>query len=217
MRNKDLIEGVLPATGYGYLCGPDSCGKSNLVYELIHAVVTGESWRGRASRPGRVLLFTDHGMSKSLKDVRGQSMSESNPLAIYMNDCRLLEAPTAFANFLQSEGPFHLIVIEGLDVNGAEDARRLQACAGVARNTGSTVLSVHTRSSKTFAWEREWRKFRRGAEFAIEITRSRRPCSLAVLVRHGCSKQEFKFKPRNMLVGYSANDQAMTACVGGVA
>jgi hypothetical protein len=45
---RELIRGVLPATGLGAMFGPSGSGKSFLVLDLLGAVTTGRDWFGHA-------------------------------------------------------------------------------------------------------------------------------------------------------------------------
>jgi hypothetical protein len=56
-----LVDGVLPERALAFLVGPSGVGKSSMALSMGMAMATGRDWLGKATVPGRVLLFAGEG------------------------------------------------------------------------------------------------------------------------------------------------------------
>ncbi len=58
-----MIEGLLPASGFGIVFGPPKSGKSFLLSDALFHVAIGRPWAGRDLKQGAVLYITGEGIS----------------------------------------------------------------------------------------------------------------------------------------------------------
>lgn len=58
-----LIDGLLPASGFGIVLGPPKSGKSFLVTDALFNVALGRPWAGRETKQGAVVYITGEGVT----------------------------------------------------------------------------------------------------------------------------------------------------------
>jgi len=58
-----LIDGLLPASGFGIVFGPPKSGKSFLVTDALFNVALGRPWAGRETKQGAVVYITGEGVT----------------------------------------------------------------------------------------------------------------------------------------------------------
>jgi hypothetical protein len=157
-----LVQDWIPQHGTGLLYAPSGVGKSFVGADAAYAVLTGQSWHGKAVDRGSVVYVVTEGkegFAKRLRAVRQRAgYPEEAPFRMVTRPVNLLDMREveSFVQYAQTVGtgeyPVRLIVIDTLNrcMPGVPDensnAAMSQAVAGaeyIADNTGAFVLLVH--------------------------------------------------------------------------
>lgn len=159
-RPEFLVEGVLPAGMLTMIYGASGCGKTFLALGMAHAIATGQSWLGRATRAGRALYVAAEGVAGLPGRVQAWYRARGAP---DMGAMRYLRHPLALHDpavldelltALDRDGfsPLDLLVIDtasangpsGFDDNKSEHWKIIfDACALLTRRVGCAVALIH--------------------------------------------------------------------------
>lgn len=160
-----MVEGLLPASGFGIVFGPPKSGKSFLLSDTLFHVAMGQPWAGRSVKQGAVLYITGEGVSgfkRRLVAMRGHYGVEGlrTPFGVITKapdfGHRTEDAAELVAtvrSWLESVGnpPLAAIAIDtlaramkGADENTAKDMTVFVDNCGVLEQAfGCLVLGVH--------------------------------------------------------------------------
>jgi hypothetical protein len=166
-----LIDGLLPASGFGIVFGPPKSGKSFLVTDALFNVALGRSWAGRETKQGAVVYITGEGVTgfkRRLVAIRRHYCVEGKGVPFGMipvapnfghvtDDAAELVA--LVREWLASVGdpPLAAIVIDtlaramkGADENAAKDMSVFVDNCGILGDAfGCLVLGVHHAGKNT--------------------------------------------------------------------
>ena len=79
-----LVEGVLPADGFGAFAGKPKAGKSTAARHLAHCIATGEPWLDRATMTGPVLYLA---LEEKVSEVRRHFQALGTPRDAPLHVC----------------------------------------------------------------------------------------------------------------------------------
>ncbi|ONC62842.1 AAA family ATPase [Burkholderia pseudomallei] len=191
-----VVQGVLPASGFGAVYGPSGSGKSFLVLDLCAAIADGAEWFGRrttAAPVTYVCLEGEAGLGKRAKawSVR-QRRNLPERLRFVTQPLDLREAADVAdlcAAVLAAGGRDGLLVIDtlnraapGTDENSSADMGQLiEACKDAQRRLGGMVLLVHHTGKDGTKGLRGHSSLYAALDAAIEVSRNdaRREWSVA--------------------------------------
>ncbi|MGU3536795.1 AAA family ATPase [Methylobacterium sp. A54F] len=160
-----LIEGLLPASGFGVVFGAPKSGKSFLLADALFHVAMGRSWAGREVMQGVVVYITGEGVEgfkRRLVAMRRHYHVEGHRIPFLMvpvapdlghasgDDLALVEDVRAYLATMGSP-PVRAIAIDtlartmkGADENAAKDMTTfVDNCERIGTAFGCIVLGVH--------------------------------------------------------------------------
>ena len=160
-----LIEGLLPASGFGIVFGPPKSGKSFLLADALFHVAMGRSWAGREVMQGVVVYITGEGVEgfkRRLIAMRRHYGVEGSGIPFLMvpvapdlghasgDDAALVEDVREYLAALGNP-PVRAIAIDtlartmkGADENVAKDMTMfVDNCERIGAAFGCIVLGVH--------------------------------------------------------------------------
>ena len=145
-----LVDGLLPAGGFGVFAGKPKAGKSTAARHLAHAVATGEPWIGRATMTGPTLYLA---LEEKVSEVRRHFMALGTPRDAPLHVCFHRtpgDAGELLAQVVAEHKPV-LVVLDTLfrfqpvhdtDAYGGV-LKALSPLHEIARDSGAHILAVH--------------------------------------------------------------------------
>ncbi|WP_333980382.1 AAA family ATPase [Burkholderia orbicola] len=224
-----VVQGVLPASGFGAVYGPSGSGKSFLVLDLCAAIADGAEWFGRrttAAPVTYVCLEGEAGLGKRAKawSVR-QRRNLPERLRFVTQPLDLREGADVAdlcAAVLAAGGRDGLLVIDtlnraapGTDENSSADMGQLiEACKEAQRRLGGMVLLVHHTGKDGTKGLRGHSSLYAALDAAIEVSRNdaRREWSVAKSKDDADGGRQ-AFALRVVELSDDENGEPVTSCV----
>lgn len=224
-----MVQGVLPASGFGAVYGPSGSGKSFLVLDLCAAIADGAQWFERrvdAAPVTYVCLEGEAGLGKRAKawSVRQQrNLPDRLRFVTQPLDLRQPEDITDLCTaVLAAGGRDGLLVIDtlnraapGSDENSSVDMGQLiDACKEAQRRLGGVVLLVHHTGKDGAKGLRGHSSLYAALDAAIEVSRNdaRREWSVAKS-KDDADGGRHAFALRVVELGDDENGEPITSCV----
>jgi hypothetical protein len=182
---RELVRGVLPATGLGAMFGPSGSGKSFLVLDLLGAVTTGRDWFGHAipnaCKAVYVALEGEAGVSKRVAAF----MAKHGPLdglrvILSPLDIRLANDRAALVAAIKAEGFSKGVLCldtlnraaAGMDENDSRDMGEvIGALKEIQAELGGVVVAVHHSGKDPLKGLRGHSSLLAALDCVIEVTR----------------------------------------------
>ncbi|ARK78161.1 helicase [Burkholderia pseudomallei] len=224
-----MVQGVLPASGFGAVYGPSGSGKSFLVLDLCAAIADGSSWFGRRVTAAPVTYICLEGEGGLGKRAKAWSIRQRRNLPARLRfvtqplDLRQPEDVTDLcAAVLAVGGRDGLLVIDtlnraapGTDENSSVDMGHLiEACKEVQRRLGGVVLLVHHTGKDGTKGLRGHSSLYAALDAAIEVSRNdgRREWSIAKSKDDADGGRQ-AFVLRVVELGDDEHGEPVTSCV----
>jgi hypothetical protein len=182
---RELVRGVLPATGLGAMFGPSGSGKSFLALDLLGAVTTGRDWFGHAipnpCKAVYVALEGEAGVSKRVAAF----MAKHGPLdglrvILSPLDIRLANDRAALVAAIKAEGFSDGVLCldtlnraaAGMDENSSVDMGEVIAgMKALQAELGGLILAVHHSGKDVLRGMRGHSSLLAALDSVIEVTR----------------------------------------------
>ncbi|MFX1761907.1 AAA family ATPase [Paraburkholderia sp. A1RI-2L] len=224
-----MVQGVLPASGFGAVYGPSGSGKSFLVLDLCAAIAEGAEWFGRrvhAAPVTYVCLEGEAGLGKRAKawSIRQRcNLPDRLRFVTQALDLRQSEDVVDLcAAVLAAGGRDGLLVIDtlnraapGTDENSSADMGQLiEACKEAQRRLGGLVLLVHHTGKDGTKGLRGHSSLYAALDAAIEVSRNdgRREWSVAKS-KDDADGGRHAFVLRVVELGDDEHGEPVTSCV----
>lgn len=224
-----LVDQVLPQTDLAVIFGESGSGKSFFALDLAMAVARGVSWRGRATRKGRVVFICAegaHGFRNRLNAyLRHHNIDEREVDLWVIPDAPDLLNKADVSDLLKALkvlGPLALVICDtlarmtvGANENSGEDmGRAIGHCGAINRATGAMVALVHHAGKDSSKGARGWSGLRAAADTEIEIVRVDNDRVATVSKqKDGEDGAAFGFRLLPVPVGANEDGDVVTSCV----
>jgi hypothetical protein len=234
----DYIDGVLPDAPYGVIMGQSGSGKTFAAMDLAFAMARGVLWRGRDTKPARVLYIAAEGavgVRKRLKAYaqhHGIALSSINveflgaaPDLTKADDVRaLIDSIRARAIQLAQGAPvgFSHVVIDtwsqvtpGADENSGQDmGRALKHVQTIHQATGARILFIAHMGKDMTKGMRGWSGFKAAMDYEIEVSREGEQRTLTVSKsRDSMDGARFAFHLQPVSLGFTKRGKPVVSCV----
>lgn len=224
-----MVQGVLPASGFGAVYGPSGSGKSFLVLDLCAAIADGAEWFGRRVDTAPVTYVCLEGEAGLGKRTKAWSVDRRRNLPDHLRfvtqplDLRQTEDVADLCEaVLAAGGRDGLLVIDtlnraapGADENSSVDMGRLiEACKDAQRRLGGMVLLVHHTGKDGAKGLRGHSSLYAALDAAIEVSRNgaRREWSVAKS-KDDADGERQAFVLREMVLCDDEHGTPVTSCV----
>ncbi|MFL6435989.1 MAG: AAA family ATPase [Terriglobales bacterium] len=147
-----VVDGLLPSAGLSVLAGKAKCGKSTLTRQLAVAVVQGQSFLGRSTTKGSVLLFAiEEKESEIARHLLQLGARASDPIRVLCGAIQKNEAVPRLEAALQAEPDVQLVIIDPLlrflSVRDGNDYvqvnDQMEKLLDLARRYDTHILTIH--------------------------------------------------------------------------
>jgi len=228
-----IIKGVLPRADLAVLYGASGAGKSFVALDIAAAIALGRDWRGRKTKPGRVVYIAaeggggmaariaayclHHGVSL---DALGKNLAiiAGVPDLLKKEDCTDLVA--SIRKFGKTDVVFidtFAQVTPGANENAGEDmGRALSHARAIKDATGAVNVLVHHSGKDAAKGARGWSGIRAAADAELEVTRDEETGERGIHTRKqkdGDDSLSWGFKLTTVLVGLDQDDEEVSSCV----
>lgn len=224
-----MVQGVLPASGFGAVYGPSGSGKSFMVLDLCAAIAEGTEWFGRRVQAAPVTYVCLEGEAGLGKRAKAWSIRQHRNLPArlrFVTQPLDLRKPEDVADLcaavLAARGRDGLLVIDtlnraapGTDENSSADMGQLiEACKEAQRRLGGMVLLVHHTGKDGAKGLRGHSSLYAALDAAIEVSRSdaRREWSVAKS-KDDADGGRHAFVLRVVELGDDEHGEPVTSCV----
>ena len=224
-----MVQGVLPAPGFGAVYGPSGSGKSFLVLDLCTAIADGAEWFGRRVNTAPVTYVCLEGEAGLGKRAKAWSIRRQCNLPArlrFVTQPLDLRQPEDVADLcaavLAAGGRDGLLVIDtlnraapGTDENSSVDMGQLiEACKVAQRRLGGVVLLVHHTGKDGAKGLRGHSSLYAALDAAIEVSRNdgRREWSVAKS-KDDADGGRHAFALRVVELGDDEHGEPVTSCV----
>jgi hypothetical protein len=232
----DFIDGVLPDAPYGVIMGQSGSGKTFAAMDLVFAMARGELWRGRDTKPARVLYIAAEGavgVRKRLKAYaqhHGIALSSIDveflgaaPDLTKDDDVRgLIDTIKARAAASHRRVAYTHIVIDtwsqvtpGADENSSHDmGAALKNVQTIHHATGARILFIAHMGKDMTKGMRGWSGFKAAMDYEIEVSREGEQRMLTVSKsRDSMDGARFAFHLQPVTLGVTKRGKAVVSCV----
>lgn len=222
-----IIKGVLPKAGLAVLYGESGSGKSFVALDMMMAIARGLPWRGRRTRPGRVVYVCAEGAGGfrnrcvAYAQQAGLEHGADIPLEVIPDQPNLLMKDDALA-LARAIGRADVVVLDtfaqttpGGNENAGEDmGKALAHCAGIHRATGALVLLVHHSGKDASKGARGWSGIKAAADAELEVSKSPGGRLLRTSkMKDGDDDLAWGFGLEVVPIGFDADGDQITSCV----
>ncbi|HKT98054.1 MAG TPA: AAA family ATPase [Paraburkholderia sp.] len=224
-----MVQGVLPASGFGAVYGPSGSGKSFMVLDLCAAIADGAEWFGRRVNAAAVTYVCLEGEAGLGKRAKAWSIRQHRNLPArlrFVTQPLDLRQPEDVADLcaavLAAGGRDGLLVIDtlnraapGTDENSSADMGQLiEACKEAQRRLGGVVLLVHHTGKDGAKGLRGHSSLYAALDAAIEVSRNdgRREWSVAKS-KDDADGGRHAFVLRVVELGDDEHGEPVTSCV----
>jgi putative DNA primase/helicase len=224
-----MVQGVLPASGFGAVYGPSGSGKSFLVLDLCAAIAEGTEWFCRRVHSAAVTYVCLEGEAGLGKRAKAWSACQHRNLPArlrFVTQALDLRQPEDVADLcaavLAAGSRDGLLVIDtlnraapGTDENSSADMGQLiEACKEAQRRLGGVVLLVHHTGKDGTKGLRGHSSLYAALDAAIEVSRSdaRREWSVAKS-KDDADGGRHAFVLRVVDLGDDEHGEPVTSCV----
>ncbi|AJX81793.1 hypothetical protein BG97_3219 [Burkholderia pseudomallei 7894] len=224
-----MVQGVLPASGFGAVYGPSGSGKSFLVLDLCAAIADGSEWFARRVNAAPVTYVCLEGEAGLGKRAKAWSIRQRHNLPArlrFVTQPLDLRQPEDVADLcaavLAAGGRDGLLVIDtlnraapGTDENSSVDMGQLiEACKEAQRRLGGMVLLVHHTGKDGAKGLRGHSSLYAALDAAIEVSRNdaRREWSVAKSKDDADGGRQ-AFVLRVVELGDDEHGEPITSCV----
>ncbi|MGF6808409.1 putative DNA primase/helicase [Paraburkholderia sp. Clong3] len=224
-----MVQGVMPASGFGAVYGPSGAGKSFLVLDLCAAVADGAEWFGRRVNAAPVTYVCLEGEAGLGKRVKAWNVNRQRGLPDRLHfvtqpvDLRQPEdVADLCAAVLAAGGRDGLLVIDtlnraapGADENASTDMGKIiESCKAAQRRLGGVVLLVHHTGKDGTKGLRGHSSLYAALDAAIEVSRNgaRREWS-AVKIKDDIDGGHNAFALRVVGLHDDEHGEPVTSCV----
>jgi hypothetical protein len=224
-----IIKGVLPRAELIVLFGESGSGKSFVALDLAASIARGVDWRGRRTRPGRVVYLAAEGGGgfrnrlKAYEQHHGVALDDI-PFGIVHGVPNLLQKTDAsdLAKAAVAFGPVDVVVVDtfaqvtaGANENAAEDiGRALAHCREIHKKTGATIMLIHHSGKDASKGARGWSGLRAAADAEIEVSRAPTGRKLRLSKqKDGEDGIEFGFSLDRVVIGVDEDGDEESSCV----
>ncbi|MDR5733313.1 AAA family ATPase [Caballeronia sp. LZ025] len=224
-----MVQGVLPASGFGALYGPSGSGKSFLVLDMCAAIADGADWFGRrvaAAPVTYVCLEGEAGLGKRTNawriDRRRKLPSRLHFVAQSFDLRKQGDVTDMCEAVLAGGGRNGLVVIDtlnraapGADENSSVDMGHLiEACKDMQRRLGGMVLLVHHTGKNDAKGLRGHSSLYAALDAAIEVARNgvRREWGVAKS-KDDADGERHAFMLREVVLGDDEHGTPVASCV----
>lgn len=226
-----FVYGVLPRAEISAVIGDSGSGKTFFVLDVVMCVAAGMQWRGKKTKPGRVVYVAAEG-AQGIK-ARVDAWSRHHGVPLESVDLHIIGAAPSLLNpedvkllvkALRKLGRIDLLVIDtlaqvtpGAAENSSEDmGRALAHCKTLHSAINATVLLVgHTGKDQSKGF-RGWSGIRAALDALIEVTRTEtyRGATITKLKDGKGEGDEYLFNLDVVELDYDFEwDEPITSCV----
>jgi hypothetical protein len=239
----DFIDGVLPDAPYGVIMGQSGSGKTFAAMDLAFAMARGVCWRGRDTKPARVLYIAAEGAVGVRKRLNayaqhhGVALSDINveflgaaPDLTQATDVRaLIDSIKARSSCDKNLSPAqkcapaytHIVidtwsqVTPGADENSSHDmGAALKHVQTIHRATGARILIVAHMGKDMTKGMRGWSGFKAAMDYEIEVARDGEQRTLTVTKsRDSMDGVRFAFHLQPVTLGVTKRGKPVVSCV----
>lgn len=225
-----LIKGVLPQAALIVMYGESGSGKSFMAWDMGLAIAQGHDWRGRKTKPGRVIGIVAEGASGARN--RFKAYCHQHGVPIDSLNIGVIDAAPNFlvkvdvadvAKAIKAGGGADLIIVDtfaqvipGGDENSGKDLGiALRHCKDLNRECGCPVMLIHHSGKDASKGARGHSSLRAAADAELEVIRADEARAMTVTkMKDGEDGQEFGFRlivaPTNEL---DEDGDPVTSCV----
>lgn len=221
-----IVRDILPRAEMAVVYGESGSGKSFWVLDLCAAVTRGIEWRGKRTKPGKVVYVCAEGAGgfKSRLKAYMQTFEAEQLPAVIPAAPNLLEAkdPALLIETLLAWGKTDVIVIDTLSAatpggneNAGEDmGKAISHCKAIHAATGALVVLVHHSGKDAAKGARGWSGLKAATDAEIEITRNGQlRCATISKMKDGEDGPTMPFKLTRVLLGFDADGEELSSCV----
>ena len=224
-----LIKGVLPQADLGVIYGESGSGKSFFASDMAFAIAQGKEWRGRKTKPCRVVYIAAEGGGGFRKRLRAYELHNSInlsdvPFGIIHAAPNMLQKTDALdvAKAIKAWGGADLVIIDtfaqvtpgGNENAGEHVGKALTHCKGLNTALGAMVLLVHHSGKDTSKGARGWSGLRAAADVEIEVLKTRSGRAARVTKqKDGDDNGEWGFELQTVHVGVDEDGDVIDSCV----
>ncbi|CAB4124512.1 Primase, C-terminal 2 [uncultured Caudovirales phage] len=221
-----IVKGVLPMAELVVLYGESGSGKTFMALDLAMAITTGQPWRGRKVKQGRVVYIAAEGAGGFRNRI--QAYATDKQLDLSGLDFGVIHAAPNFLlkedalDVARSIGKASVIVVDtwaqttpGGNENSGEDmGKALAHCKGLHRATGAVVILVHHAGKDASKGARGWSGLRAAADAELEVVRSGDARAMRLSKqKDGEDNTVWGFALETVNIGIDEDDEVITSCV----
>lgn len=221
-----IIKGVVPKAELVVLYGESGSGKSFMALDMAMAIATGQPWRGRKVRQGRVVYIAAEGAGGFRNRVQAyvtEHQLDASAIDIgVINAAPNLLLKDDALEVARSIGRADVVIVDtwaqttpGGNENSGEDmGKALAHCKGIHRATKGVVILVHHAGKDATKGARGWSGLRAAADAELEVVRSGDVRAMRLSKqKDGEDNTIWGFKLETVNIGMDEDDEIITSCV----
>ena len=224
-----LIKHILPEAELVVLYGAPGSGKSFIALDAAMAIARGVPWRGRKTKPGRVVYLAAEGAGgfrnrmAAYAQVNHLDLS-TVPFGIISAAPNMLDGPQAkdVVRAIVASGGASVVVVDtfaqvmpGGDENGGKDVGlALAHCKRIHAATGAVVILIHHSGKDATKGARGWSGLKGAADAELEVLRTPGGRMLRISKqKDGEDSLQWGFGLEVVNIGMDEDGEVITSCV----